>query len=175
MVTCVNGMVVCRICWLAGLAKKSVIWVSMARISFGPALLKLLKRSPPPPVVVVNATVGAAGPVLVPNGDGMVIKRVAEARLVPLTWMPEPIVAVTENVIGLGRNVGVGMLTLLGIRSARSSWVSESWSWGAKWIAPEKFNPLNETVALSRLRLTVTVPGGKLTLKSALTSRPVAR
>src|SRR5260370_19286934 len=126
MVTCVNGMVVCRICWFAVLAKKSVSWLCMPGIAFGSALLKLLKRSAPPPVVVVNDTVGAAGPVLVPNGDGMVIKRVADARLVPLTWMPEPIVAVTVNVIGLGRKVGVGMLTLLGIRSARSSWVSES-------------------------------------------------
>src|SRR5260370_2288289 len=67
MVTCVNGMVVCRICWLAVLAKKSVIWLGMPRVSFGPALLKLLKRSPPPPVLVVNATVGAASPAVAPH------------------------------------------------------------------------------------------------------------
>src|SRR5260370_16978775 len=113
MVAWVNGMVVCRICWLAVLAKKSVIWVSMPRISFGPALLKLLKRSPPPPVVVVNATVGAAGPGRVANGDGVGVKKGAEAGLGPLGWVPEPIVGRARGEVGVGGESGPGNVCTL--------------------------------------------------------------
>src|SRR5258708_28934977 len=112
MVTCVNGMVVCRICWLAVLAKKSVIWLSMPRISFGPALLKLLKRSPPPPVVVVNATVGAAGPGLLPHGDGVGIKRRAQGRVVPVTPGARPLLAGCRGGVGGGEGGSAGMVCL---------------------------------------------------------------
>src|SRR5258708_29238989 len=100
MVTCVNGMVVCRICWFAVLAKKSVIWLSMPRISFGPALLKLLKRSPPPPVVVVNDTVGAAGPGVVPDGGGVGVKRGAGGGLRALAPVAGTLVAGGPDRVG---------------------------------------------------------------------------
>src|SRR5258708_37509662 len=90
MVTCVNGMVVCRICWFAVLAKKSVIWLSMPRISFGPALLKLLKRSPPPPVVVVNDTVGAAGAGVRPDRGGGGVEGGADGALAPVALEAAP-------------------------------------------------------------------------------------
>src|SRR5258708_21733655 len=110
MVACVNGMVVCRICWFAVLAKKSVIWLSMPRISFGPALLKLLKRSPPPPVVVVNDTVGAAGPVVAPHGGGGGGKRGAGGGAAPLRWVAQPTLAAAARVAAWGEGGVVGVV-----------------------------------------------------------------
>src|SRR5260370_39280522 len=106
MVTCVNGMVVCRICWFAVLAKKSVIWLSMPRISFGPALLKLLKRSPPPPVVVVNDTVGAAGAGRVPRGGGVGGQGGAGPRGAPASRKPATKAAADGCAVACGREGG---------------------------------------------------------------------
>src|SRR5216683_4196050 len=106
MVTWVNGIVVCRICWFAVLAKKSVIWLSIPRISFGPALLKLLSRSwTPAPPLELKLTVGAEGPELSPKTDGIVIVSVPDNRSELPTWTPPPSEAVIVKVTGLETGV----------------------------------------------------------------------
>ena len=174
MVTCVNGIVVCKICWLAMLVRKSVIWLSMPRISLGPALLKPLSRSDvPPPAVVVKEIWGTVGPELVPNGEGMVMVSVADARFDDPIWIPPPTVAVMVKVAPL--NVGV-TCTLEGTSSEASSLELELTSRGARSMdATIGGWPARLIEALRRLRLTVAVIDGMVSVNPALTCRPVAR
>src|SRR5690348_7955131 len=100
------------------LAKKSPICPSMPRISFGPALVKPFKRLAPPPRLDVKEIDGTVGPEDVPNGDGMVIVRVADARLLLPICTPPPMEATTVMVSAL--NVGVTS-TFEGVSSETSS------------------------------------------------------
>ena len=171
MVTCVNGIVVCKICWLAMLVRKSVIWLSMPRISLGPALLKPLSRSDvPPPAVVVKEIWGTVGPELVPNGEGMVMVSVADARFDDPIWIPPPTVAVMVKVAPL--NVGV-TCTLEGTSSEASSLELELTSRGARSMdATIGGWPARLIEALRRLRLTVAVIALPLAMALGIASIP---
>src|SRR6266542_6656707 len=157
------------------LVKKSVIWLNMPRISFGPALLKLLRRSAPPPRLVLNSTCGLAGPELAPKGVGMVILSVAVARVVPPIFTPSLTSAVMLMISGLGRKDAVTW-TLEGRSSDRSSLLFESRSFGVSVIDPVmSIGDASVIEASSRLRLTVAVIAGMLSLKLVLRLTPGTR
>src|SRR5260221_3473270 len=169
MVTWVNGMVVWRTCWLATLVRKSVIWLSMPRISFGPALVKLFSRLAPPPRLVLKATCTAGGPEASPKRFGMVMVSVADAPFMsdPPTFTPGWMLATIGIVTGVVEAV---RWTFDGVSSARSSLPLLSVSWVASAMLPPKWMAeVMLRVASRRLRLMEAVMAGMTASKLAHT------